>query len=109
MDADRWQRLAPWLDRLSLFDVYSAPWFAAIYILLLVSMLPTSEYRAGTSPFVTVFERLGENDASRPAQHWARPGLPAGVAGLKPGQRVEFGIAEGRRGLQALQVRLVEG
>lgn len=30
--------IAPWLDRLSLFDVYSAPWFAAIYVLLLVSM-----------------------------------------------------------------------
>ena len=30
--------LAPWLDRLFLFDVYSAPWFAAIYLLLLVSM-----------------------------------------------------------------------
>jgi L-asparagine permease len=28
-------------------------------ILLLVAMLPTSEYTAGTSPFVTVFERLG--------------------------------------------------
>jgi L-asparagine permease len=28
-------------------------------ILLLVSMLPTSEYRSGTSPFVTVFERMG--------------------------------------------------
>jgi CspA family cold shock protein len=24
--------------------------------------------------------------------------LPAGVEGLKPGQRVEFGMAEGRRG-----------
>ena len=24
--------------------------------------------------------------------------LPAGVAALKPGQRVEFGMAEGRRG-----------
>ncbi|MEP7737887.1 cytochrome c biogenesis protein ResB [Nocardioides sp. 31GB23] len=31
--------LAPWLERFSLFDVYSAPWFAAIYILLLVSMV----------------------------------------------------------------------
>ncbi|WGX99504.1 cytochrome c biogenesis protein ResB [Nocardioides sp. L-11A] len=30
--------LAPWLDRLGLFDVYAAPWFAAIYVLLLVSM-----------------------------------------------------------------------
>ncbi len=28
-------------------------------ILLLVCMLPTSEYTAGTSPFVTVFERMG--------------------------------------------------
>lgn len=30
--------LAPWLDRLYLFEVYSSPWFAAIYLLLLVSM-----------------------------------------------------------------------
>ena len=30
--------VAPWLDRLGLFEVYSAPWFAAIYLLLLVSM-----------------------------------------------------------------------
>ena len=29
---------APWLDRFSLFDVYGSPWFAAIYLLLLVSM-----------------------------------------------------------------------
>lgn len=28
-------------------------------ILLLVSMLPTTDYKSGTSPFVTVFERLG--------------------------------------------------
>jgi cytochrome c biogenesis protein len=30
--------LAPWLDHLSLFDVFSAPWFVAIYILLFVSL-----------------------------------------------------------------------
>lgn len=30
--------LYPWLDRLGLFDVYASPWFAAIYLLLLVSM-----------------------------------------------------------------------
>ena len=34
--------------------------------------------------------------------------LPSGVEGLKPGQRVEFGMAEGRRGPQALSVRLVD-
>jgi CspA family cold shock protein len=33
--------------------------------------------------------------------------LPQGVV-LKPGQRVEFGIAEGRRGEQALSVRVLE-
>lgn len=31
-------RLAPWLDRMGLFEVYSSPWFAATYILLLFSM-----------------------------------------------------------------------
>lgn len=30
--------VAPWLDRLGLFEVYASPWFAAIYLLLLVSM-----------------------------------------------------------------------
>lgn len=30
--------LAPILDRLWLFEVYSAPWFAAIYLLLLIAM-----------------------------------------------------------------------
>ena len=28
----------PWLDRLGMFDVYAAPWFAAIYLLLMVSL-----------------------------------------------------------------------
>jgi len=34
--------------------------------------------------------------------------LPAGVTSLKPGQKVEFGVVEGRKGEQALQVRLVD-
>ncbi len=34
--------------------------------------------------------------------------LPEGVATLKAGSRVEFGIAQGRRGDQALQVRVLE-
>ncbi len=34
--------------------------------------------------------------------------LPAGTAALKPGSRVEFGVVEGRRGNQALSVRLLE-
>lgn len=31
--------------------------------------------------------------------------LPGGVISLKPGQRVEFGVVEGRKGQQALSVR----
>jgi len=34
--------------------------------------------------------------------------LPAGTAELKPGQRVEFGIVAGKRGDQALQVRILD-
>ena len=34
--------------------------------------------------------------------------LPEGVTTLKAGSRVEFGIAQGRRGDQALQVRVLE-
>lgn len=34
--------------------------------------------------------------------------LPSGVASLKPGQRVEFGVAAGRRGEQALSVRVLD-
>ncbi|MDI3315408.1 MAG: cold-shock protein [Mycobacterium sp.] len=34
--------------------------------------------------------------------------LPPGVEGLKAGQRVEFGVATGRRGPQALSVKLIE-
>ena len=34
--------------------------------------------------------------------------LPEGVATLKPGTRVEFGVAQGRKGEQALQVRVLD-
>lgn len=34
--------------------------------------------------------------------------LPAGTEELKPGQKVEFGIAAGRRGPQALSVKVID-
>ena len=34
--------------------------------------------------------------------------LPPGTTALKPGQRVEFGVADGRKGAQALQVQLLD-
>src|SRR3954451_14159419 len=32
-------KLGPFLDRLSMFDVFAAPWFAAIYLLLFISLI----------------------------------------------------------------------
>lgn len=34
--------------------------------------------------------------------------LPAGVSSLKPGTRVEYSVAQGRRGTQAMGVRVLE-
>jgi CspA family cold shock protein len=34
--------------------------------------------------------------------------LPSGTTSLNPGQRVEFGVAEGRKGAQALQVKILD-
>jgi len=31
--------LGPWLDRLGFFEVYASPWFAAIYLLLFISLV----------------------------------------------------------------------
>ncbi|MGI8696279.1 MAG: cold-shock protein [Mycobacteriales bacterium] len=37
-----------------------------------------------------------------------RDALPGGLTELNPGQRVEFGVAAGRRGEQALSVRVLD-
>ena len=34
--------------------------------------------------------------------------LPAGLEALKPGSKVEFGIADGKRGPQALSIRVID-
>ncbi|GAA2127458.1 cytochrome c biogenesis protein ResB [Glycomyces algeriensis] len=36
---DQHPDLAPWLDRVWAFDVYTSPWFSAIYLLLMVSLV----------------------------------------------------------------------
>lgn len=36
---DRYPGWSTWLDRLGFFEVFASPWFAAIYVLLLVSMV----------------------------------------------------------------------
>ena len=45
----------------------------------------------------------GEGDVFVPAS-----ALPSGVEGLKGGQRIEFSIAEGRRGAQAMAVTILD-
>lgn len=35
----RHQSSGPWLDRLGFFDVFSSPWFSAIYLLLFISLI----------------------------------------------------------------------
>lgn len=40
--------------------------------------------------------------------HVPSSALPAGVSELRGGTRVEFGVAEGRRGKQALSLRVLE-
>ena len=34
--------------------------------------------------------------------------LPAGMTSVKPGTRIEFGVVDGRRGLQTLSVRILD-
>ncbi|WP_029137736.1 cold-shock protein [Nakamurella lactea] len=43
-----------------------------------------------------------------PDVHVRSSALPAGVTALKPGQKVEFGVADGRKGPQALQVTVLD-
>ena len=52
------------------------------------------------------FGFLSQEDG--PDVHVRSEALPDGVTTLKNGTRVEFGIAQGRRGDQALQVRILE-
>ena len=72
-DVTRYERahttLAPVFDRLGLFEVFAAPWFAAIYLLLLVAMtgcvLPRCRrlwqaVRADPAPAPVRFDRLGD-------------------------------------------------
>ncbi len=39
--------VGPWLDRLSFFDVFSSPWFSAIYLLLFISLIGCIVPRTG--------------------------------------------------------------
>ena len=63
--------LAPVLDRLYLFDVFSSPWFAAVYLLLFVSLmgcvLPRALEHARTLRAAPAAERPAAHGRARPA------------------------------------------
>jgi cytochrome c biogenesis protein len=76
--------LAPILDRLSLFDVFAAPWFAAIYLLLFVSLggclsrripLHLRSLRARPPKVPRHLGKLGAHDG------WTLPAAPAASSG----------------------------
>ncbi|MEP6598494.1 MAG: cold-shock protein [Actinomycetota bacterium] len=52
------------------------------------------------------FGFLADDDGEDVFVH--RDALPDGVTELKPGQRVEFGIVQGRKGSQALSLRVLD-
>ena len=91
--------IGPWLERAGLFDVYTSPWFSAVYLLLFVSLIGcivprTAQYvrvlRQGPSP---VPRRLGRFPAHAEA---TSPDTPGAVV-----DRVVRG--ERRRGLPGLR------
>ncbi len=52
------------------------------------------------------FGFLADDDGEEVFVH--RDALPEGVSELKPGARVEFGVVSGRKGNQALSVRILD-
>jgi CspA family cold shock protein len=52
------------------------------------------------------FGFLADDDGTDVFVH--RDALPSGVTELKPGQRVEFGVVQGKKGNQALSVRVLD-
>lgn len=73
----------PWMDRFGLFDVYAAPWFAAVYLLLFVSLVGC------IAPRTRHYARAYRMGPPRPPRHLDRlpvfsqvevPGSPDEVA-----------------------------
>ena len=101
--------LSEWYDRLGLFDVYSAPWFAAIYLALLVSLvgciLPRSvqHWRAMRAAPPAAPRRLSRMPVYRRFEVTATPGevLDAARAELR-GRRFRVAPAGGAAGVGAV-------
>ncbi|MGI8946663.1 MAG: cytochrome c biogenesis protein ResB [Ornithinimicrobium sp.] len=101
--------LGPWLDRLGLFDVYASPWFAAIYLLLMVSLVgclvprTKAHWRALRTPPPAVPRRLERLPAHRHTVLDADPDqVLAAARSVLRGHRARLRTtAPGERGLSA--------
>lgn len=85
---DAHPQLAPILDRLRMFDVYSSPWFSAVYLLLMVSLVgclvPRTLHHAAAlrrlpPPPPRHLDRLSLYES------WSSPGRPSDVLAVTAG------------------------
>lgn len=67
--------VGPWLDRLGMFDVFAAPWFAAVYLLLCISLIGCIVPR--TADFIKVLRKPPPAAPSRLSRMPAFERLPA--------------------------------
>ena len=112
--------LAPWLDRLGAFSVYTSPWFSAIYLLLMVSLIgcivprtivyakavrarpPRAPKNFGRLPASATFETSASVDDVLAAGHRAlgraRVDVVAPVQVPGPGRQIEQGEVRAESG-----------
>lgn len=79
--SDQHPELAVWYERLGLFDVYGSPWFAAIYLLLFVSLIGC------IIPRIAVYARAVRAEPPATPRRLSR--LPVWAAGSGSGAAVD--------------------
>ena len=91
--------LAPWLDRLGAFSVYTSPWFSAIYLLLMVSLIGC------IVPRTIVYAKAVRARPPKAPKNFDR--LPAS-ARFETSASVDEVLAAGRRALGRARVDVVD-
>lgn len=93
---------APWLDRLGFFDVFGSVWFAAIYLLLFISLIGCILPRTAT-----YLKALRALPAPPPGKLDKLPGHTAGLVPGRPDQVLD--AAEAHLRAHGYRVRRVAG
>jgi cytochrome c biogenesis protein len=92
--------LAPLLDRLYLFDVYASPWFAAIYLALMISLVGC------LTPRIRLHLRALRRRPPAPPKHLGRLPVTESWLDARPVAEVE---AAARKALRGWRVTAYEG